>query len=193
LLADLSGGEIRVVGCTDCGAEALELLRRCQPHVVILDVSAGGPDSMASIRQAKQHYPWIRVLGTSTSDDPKVAVAALRAGADGFIPKSSDPRGFDAALRSLAGGYCVLPDFILPELIGARRHHAVTDTLTGDEEQLWRLISAGFESREIAQRLSVSERTAKRRVALLLRRLEVNNRVQAAALAGQCGILKVVG
>jgi two-component system nitrate/nitrite response regulator NarL len=189
LLESESGGDIQVVGATDSGADALELVRRCQPHIAIVDVSVGTPGGVPSIRDLKRHYPWIRVLATSASNDSEIAGVALRAGADGFIPKSSNPEGFVAALRSLAGGYCVMPDQVFSELVGARRHHGVADELSAGERPLWRLIAEGLETREIASRLFLSERTTKRRIAVLMVRLGVSSRVQAAALAGQCGIL----
>jgi DNA-binding NarL/FixJ family response regulator len=69
---------------------------------------------------------------------------------------------------------------------------AVVDTLVPAEVKLWRLLSAGMETADIAARMVVSERTAKRMVAALLHKLGVANRVAAAALAGQCGILDEV-
>jgi DNA-binding NarL/FixJ family response regulator len=193
LLEGGSGGQIRIVGSADSAADALELVRRYQPTIAIMEVSAGTPGGPAAIREVKRHYPWVRVLATSGSDDPDVASAALRAGADGLIPKSSDPHGFVNALRSVAGGYCVMPDRVLATLVGAHRDHPVTDQLSAGERVLWRLIAEGLESTEIAQRIFASERTVKRRVAVLMQRLGVANRVQAAALAGRCGILNETG
>jgi DNA-binding NarL/FixJ family response regulator len=80
---------------------------------------------------------------------------------------------------------------LLPSLVGTAvaRRPELLDTLTPEDRQLWRMVADGVETMQIAETLFVSERTAKRMVALLLRRLGVSNRIQAAALAGQAGLL----
>ena len=93
-----------------------------------------------------------------------------------------------------ASGHCVLPGSLLPSLVGTAvtRRPELLESLTPEDRQLWRMVADGVETMQIAETLFVSERTAKRMVALLLRRLGVANRIQAAALAGQSGLLDAV-
>jgi DNA-binding NarL/FixJ family response regulator len=94
-------------------------------------------------------------------------------------------------LLSLGAGLSVLPSSLLQALVGLRatRRPALLARLDEEEIGLWRLVARGLESLEIAERTFVSERTAKRMVASLLRKLEVANRVEAALLAGRVGLL----
>lgn len=99
-----------------------------------------------------------------------------------------------APLLAAASGHCVLPAGMLPSLVGTAvtRRPELLEALTPEDRQLWRMVADGVETMQIAETLFVSERTAKRMVALLLRRLGVANRIQAAALAGQAGLLDAV-
>jgi len=121
-----------------------------------------------------------------------MAVDALRAGADGFLLKSSEPDELVPPLIALASGVAVIPPPVMSALLDAKASSGQTRLADlGDEDiALLRLVAAGLESVEIAEQLHVSERTAKRLVAALLRRIEVANRVQAAAFAGRAGLLE---
>src|SRR5205823_1846805 len=120
------------------------------------------------------------------------AVDALRAGADGFLLKSSEPDELVPPLIALASGVSVVPAPVMNALLDAKASSGETRLAGLGEEDiaLLRLVAAGLESIEIAEQLHVSERTAKRLVAALLRRIEVANRVQAAAFAGRAGLLE---
>jgi DNA-binding NarL/FixJ family response regulator len=149
------------------------------------------PGGVGAIREIAPHYPHVRILALSGTDDRDLALEALAAGAHGFIPKSSDPDVLVPPLLSLGGGLSVLPTSLLGALVELRatRRPALLAKLDEEEIALWRLVARGLESLEIADRTFVSERTAKRMVASLLRKLEVANRVEAALLAGRVGLL----
>jgi DNA-binding NarL/FixJ family response regulator len=182
-------GLVRVVASTGNAADAVDLARRHRPQVAVVDLALAPPGGLSAIRELKRHCPWTRILACSAVGDVPAASAALRAGADGFLLKSSDPDVLAAALRTLAGGLAVIPQPLLAPLIDSVLHQSVPGHLTADDKTLWRLVAEGLETADICQTLYLSERTAKRRVASLLRRLGVTNRVQAAALAGRCGLL----
>lgn len=194
LLDTLSGGQVQVVGHVEDWGSAVELVRRRRPDVVIVGLSLPPPGGLAAIQELKGRYPGVRVLALAGTDDVDTTVAALVAGADGVLLKSSPPDALVAPLLSLAAGLSVLPGPVLEALVDgpARRDQECLRRLGADERQLWRLVADGLETVAIARRLFISERTAKRRINYLLRRLGVDNRVQAAALAGRCGLLDEV-
>jgi two-component system, NarL family, nitrate/nitrite response regulator NarL len=191
LLSAASEGRIKVAGRTESADEALALVRRHRPQVALVDQAMPPPGGVGAIREIAHHYPQVRILALSGTDDRDLALEALAAGAHGFIPKSSDPDVLVPPLLSLGGGLSVLPTSLLGALVELRatRRPALLARLDEDEIGLWRLVARGLESLEIAERTFVSERTAKRMVASLLRKLEVANRVEAALLAGRIGLL----
>jgi DNA-binding NarL/FixJ family response regulator len=119
----------------------------------------------------------------------EAAVGALVAGADGVLLRDAAPESVAAQLLAIASGGIVAPPAAVATLLRRRPADAVLSHLRGADLELWQLIADGHETALIARRLCVSERTAKRMVARLLQRLGVANRVQAAALAGRCGVL----
>jgi DNA-binding NarL/FixJ family response regulator len=159
--------------------------------VAIIDLVMPPPGGLAAVQAVKRHYPDVRVLALSGNDEVASAVEALRMGADGFLLKSSEPDELVPPLIALASGLSVVPVPVLSALLETwtRSGQRAVSDLTEEDVDLLRLIAAGLESIEIADRLHVSERTAKRLVAVLLRRIGVANRLQAAALAGRCGLL----
>ena len=191
LLTAASEGRIKVAERTENAEEALALVRRHRPQVALVDLAMPPPGGVGAIRAIAHHYPQVRILALSGTDDRELALEALAAGAHGFIPKSSDPDVLVPPLLSLGGGLSVLPTSLLQSLVELRatRRPALLARLDEEEIGLWRLVARGLESLEIAERTFVSERTAKRMVASLLRKLGVANRVEAALLAGRVGLL----
>ena len=146
---------------------------------------------MAAIRHIKKRHPRTRVLALSGTADVALAQEALRAGADGFLPRTVRPEALAAPLSTIAAGLRVLDSTVLDALLGGSRRPSaeVFKTLSPPDMKLWGLLATGMETADIATRMVVSERTAKRMVASLLHKLGVTNRIAAAALAGQCGLL----
>jgi DNA-binding NarL/FixJ family response regulator len=190
LLNTAPDARVRVVARTEDASQALELVRRHRPQVAIIDLAMPPPGGLAAIEMVKRHYPHVRVLALSGTDDVEVAISSLRAGADGFLLKSSEPELLIPPLLSIASGLSVVPRPLLAALLGPTRPgQEALSRLSSEERDLLRLIAQGLETTDIAERLFVSERTAKRMVASLLRRIGASNRVQGAALAGQYGLL----
>ncbi|MGH9035623.1 MAG: response regulator, partial [Acidimicrobiia bacterium] len=109
LLDTLSEGRVRVVGHVEDGGSAVELVRRQHPDVVIVGLTLPPPGGLAAIRELKRIYPAVRVLALAGTDDVDTTMAALVAGADGVLLKSSPPDALVAPLLSLAAGLSVLP------------------------------------------------------------------------------------
>ncbi|HEY0536466.1 MAG TPA: response regulator transcription factor [Actinoplanes sp.] len=189
LLPEVSGGRATVVAGTGDAASAAGLVRRSVPDLVLVDVHMPPPGGLRAVAAVRQAAPRSRVLAMSGDADPAVAVEALRAGAEGFLPKSSEPAELVSPLLAALDGWAVLPGPVLAALIAETSGGRPDVRLNDDERDLLRMIAAGLSTLDIAARLHLSERTVKRQTATLLRRLRVSSRTEAAALAGRAGLL----
>jgi DNA-binding NarL/FixJ family response regulator len=191
LLPEVSGGRVRVVGVTDDASAAAALVQRSRADIAVVDVQMPPPGGARAVAAIRRVEPTVRVVAMSGMADADAAVEALRAGAGSFLPKTADPESLVGPLLAVLDGWSVLPESLLRRLLeraAPTEADGVAGRLTADERRLWRLISAGAGTMDIATTLHVSERTVKRLVAQLLRRLRVSSRVEAAALAGRVGL-----
>jgi DNA-binding NarL/FixJ family response regulator len=185
-----SHGCITVVGRTTEASMALDLVRRHMPRLAIIDLAMPPPGGVEAIAQVKRHYPQVKVLALSGSDDPEFAMAALGAGANGFMLKSAKAEELVPPLLALALGVSIMPERLKDELVAhSVRPRDLLGRLTDQEVELWRLLGQGLDTLELGERLFVSERTIKRMVASLLGKVGAANRREAAALAGRAGLL----
>ncbi len=194
-----SGGAVHVVGRADDGRAGVDLVRRRRPDVAVVAVGGApalpGEVGLDTVRELHQASPSTRQLALARQADVELAVATLHAGALGFLVRPATAGELVAPVLTVASGHSVVPRELLSGLVGAAvpRDPELLGALTPEYTELWRMVADGLETTQIAERLYVSERTAKRMVAFLLRRLGVANRIQAAALAGQAGLLDDVG
>ena len=191
LLPEVSEGRVRVVGVTDDASAAAALVQRARADVAVVDVQMPPPGGARAVAAIRRVEPTVRVVAMSGLADADAAVEALKAGAGSFLPKTADPESLVAPLLAVLDGWSVLPEPLLRRLLeraGPTEAEGIAGRLTADERRLWRLIAAGAGTVDIATTLHVSERTVKRLVAQLLRRLRVSSRVEAAALAGRVGL-----
>ncbi|HEV8625163.1 MAG TPA: response regulator transcription factor [Acidimicrobiia bacterium] len=193
-----SNGAIIVEGSAFDTRSAVELVRRVRPSVTVVDLADPDEPSksgLATIREVARNAPLTRILALSDSADAEPAVEALTAGAHGVLVQPANAADLVAPVLAVAFGHSVLHRPLLGALVGstapreAHRDAELLEALNPQYMELWRMVADGLETIQIAERLYVSERTAKRLVASLLRRLKVANRIQAAALAGQTGLL----
>ena len=191
LLPEVSDGRVRVVGTTDDASAAAALVQRERADVAVVDVQMPPPGGSRAIAAIHRVQPLVRVVAMSGQAEADAVLEALRAGAMGFLPKTADPEALVGPLLAVLDGWSVLPEPLLRRLLdrsAPTEDDGIAARLTSDERRLWRLIAAGAGTVEIATTLHVSERTVKRLVAHLLRRLGVATRVEAAALAGRVGL-----
>ncbi|MCV7216668.1 response regulator transcription factor [Mycobacterium crocinum] len=192
LLLTREWGELFTVGGqTTYVEEAADLVSSCKADVAIIDLTMPPLGGVAAIRHVKARHPATRILALSGTDDMGLAEEALRAGADGFLPKTARPEALAGPLWTIAEGLCVVDRTLLDALLSNTRRppSALLDGLSDQDLRLWTLLATGMETTDIAARMLVSERTAKRMVAALLHKLGVTNRIAAAAMAGRYRLL----
>lgn len=187
LLPITTNGRAEVVASTGDAAAAAALVSNCRPDLALVDLHMPPPGGIRAVAAIRRTTPRVRVVAMSGFADPASAVEALRAGAEGFLPKTSEPEELLPPLLAVLDGWAVLPAELLRAMLRPTRSAPVD--LDGEERRLLRAIAAGRSTVDIAEELHVSERTVKRMTAALLRKLRVSNRAEAAAVAGHSGIL----
>ncbi|WP_430502012.1 response regulator [Micromonospora trifolii] len=187
LLPITTNGRAEVVASTGDAASAAALVSNYCPDLALVDLHMPPPGGIRAVAAIRRTTPRVRVVAMSGSTDPGPAVEALRAGAEGFLPKTSEPEELLPPLLAILDGWAVLPAELLRAVLRPTRSTPVD--LDGEERRLLRAIAVGRSTVDIAEELHVSERTVKRMTAALLRKLRVSNRAEAAAIAGHSGIL----
>ncbi|WP_428966158.1 response regulator [Micromonospora fluostatini] len=190
LLPASTQGRARIVGSTGDAAAAAALVRRSAPDLALVDLHMPAPGGIRAIAAIRRTTPRVRVVAISGLDEIDLMAQAMRAGADGYLPKSSEPEELLPPLLAVLNGWAVLPPRLLTALL--RPGHPgppPTASLDGEERRLLQLIAKGHRTVDIAEELHLSERTVKRMTASLLRKLRVSSRTEAAALAGTAGLM----
>jgi DNA-binding NarL/FixJ family response regulator len=188
--------DIEVVGEAYDGAEAVEAVVRHRPDVVLMDLRMPGVDGLAATTKirALARPPVVVVLTTFDADG--YVVRALRAGAAGFLVKSTPPKDLPGLIRVAAQGHAVMSPVATQGLLSVagtaladrERAQAQLRKLTEREIEVLAGIGAGFSNAEIAARLHLSETTIKGYVSRMLTKLDCANRTQAGLLAQAAGL-----
>jgi NarL family two-component system response regulator LiaR len=182
--------EVEVVGEAVDGASAEEMTGLLRPDVVLMDLVMPATDGIATIRRLREggEKPAVLVL-TSFLDDVHV-FAALQAGAAGYLLKEVQPDELVRAIRQVHQGESALHPKVAARLVQHTAQPAGFADLTPRERDVLRLLAEGFANKEIARRLSLSEKTVKTHVSNILQKLGVADRTQAALLAVRRGLVQ---
>ncbi|GAA2656300.1 MULTISPECIES: response regulator transcription factor [Nonomuraea] len=175
--------DITVVGEAGDGAEAVALVEKLRPDVLLLDLKMPVLDGLGALERLNGGPTRVLVL-TSVSDRSDVG-PAMRAGAAGFLYKDVDPNALVQAVRAVHGGQVLLAQEAASAMLTAE---APPVPLTDREREVLRLIAAGRSNKEIARDLSVAEKTVKTHVSNVLMKLGVQDRTQAALYAVRHGL-----
>ena len=185
-------GSIEVVAEAATGEEAVAAATAHAPDVVLMDIRMPGMDGI----EATRRLPRQRILILTTFGLDDYIIAALRAGASGFLLKDAPTEEVIAAVRSVAAGDAVLSPAVTRRLldqVGRRLPAPVPgeglDELTEREREVLRMLAAGLSNGEVAAALVVSEATVKSHVSSLLGKLGLRDRVQAVIYAYETGLI----
>ena len=190
--------DMEVVGEAGNGAEAVEIVGRLQPEVVLMDVRMPEVDGIEATRRIVASGGPTRVIVLTTYDVDDSVFAALRAGASGFMLKDVRPAELVEAIRVVAQGDALLAPSVTRRLLdrfaGSLPGEAAVlpdlAELTEREAEVLRLVALALSNAEIAERLVVSEATVKTHVSSILRKLGLRDRVQAVVLAYDLGLVR---
>ncbi|WP_181770864.1 response regulator [Amycolatopsis pittospori] len=188
--------DLTVVGEAGDGLAAVEQVRRLAPDLVLMDVRMPMLDGIEAARQVLRPPDAPKVVMLTTYDLDEHALAAIRAGASGFLLKDATPEELLAAVRTVHAGDAVIAasttrrllDRLAPPVDPAAARSAAT--LTGREREVLAGMARGWSNAEIAERLTVAPGTVKTHVGNILAKLRVRDRVQAVVLAYEAGVVR---
>jgi DNA-binding NarL/FixJ family response regulator len=189
-------GDIEVVGEAADGSQALTVVSRTRPDVVLMDVRMPGLDGIEATRRIRSGPHPARVIILTTFDLDEYVLAGLRAGASGFLLKDALAADLISAVRVVAAGEAVAAPSVTRRLIA---HYLGTATpapaagrrlaaLTVREREVLTLVTRGLANAEIATALTLSESTVKTHLGRVLAKLDLRDRVQAVILGYECGL-----
>jgi DNA-binding NarL/FixJ family response regulator len=175
LLAVLDGAEgVETVGEAEDGAALVELVERTRPDVVVTDLHMPGLDGVAATREVLARSPETGVLVLTLHDDDATVVAALRAGALGYLVKGADRAEIVRAVHGVAAGEAVYGPSVARRIVGfytgdgERYAEQAFPQLTAREREVLGLVAAGCGNHQVAARLHLSEKTVRNHLSALL-------------------------
>ena len=184
---------LRLVGESGNGQHGLELAGQFQPDLILLDLNMRGLSGLDTLKALKAGVAAeSRVIILTVSDNEEDVIAALRAGADGYLLKDMEPEDVLYSLRAAAQGRMALSERVAGILSEALRHErriapAADAELTEREREILAQIAVGHSNKLIARELKITEGTVKVHVKHLLRKLNLDSRVEAAVWAVKHG------
>lgn len=188
-------GDIEVVAEAGDGEKVKELILALRPDVAVLDIRMPLATGIDVVRWIREQSLLIRVLILTAFDDDPFIVAALKAGANGYVLKNAEADEISAAVRAVYRGEPALaPDIaqkLITQMTGTSEIHVVMEPITDREREVLQLAASGLTNRGIGLKLSISDRTVQGHLASTYAKLQVNSRTEAVTKALQLGLIQL--
>ena len=173
--------DIEIVGVAANGAEAIERADALRPDVVLMDLSMPVVDGVRATREIiREHDGAVSVVVLTSFSSREQIIAAVDAGASGYMLKDAEPDELLAAVRAAARGEAPLDPKAAREVLSARAQRSPTAELSERELEVLRLVARGQPNKLIARELEISEKTVKAHLTNVFQRIGVSDRTQAA-------------
>jgi len=185
-----------VAGEASDGQEAARCVEKLQPDLVLMDLSMPRRNGLEALREIKKRHSDIRIVVLTVHNTEEYILAALEAGADGYVLKDATNAEMMAAVRSvMAGKRYLSPDAsekVIEGYLEGKKNlkpQSAWDTLTQREREILKLVAEGFKNQEIADYLIISIKTVEKHRANLMKKLDLHNAADLTALAIEKGII----
>ncbi|BAD39908.1 response regulator [Symbiobacterium thermophilum] len=195
VLSVLSNTDLEVIGEASNGQEALELVPKLKPDLVLMDINMPVLDGVEATRKLKQMYPDLKVVILTVSEIDKDLFEAIKAGADGYLLKNLGPEELVSSLRAAISGEAPISSVMAAKMLKEFRQPRANTTgkqpgqqLSPREIEVLRLASTGLTYKEIAAKLYVAESTVKNHMRHILEKLHLRNRSEAVGYAIRTGL-----
>jgi two-component system, NarL family, nitrate/nitrite response regulator NarL len=185
--------DLQVVGEAGDGQSALEMVRRCRPDVLLLDVNMPGMGGVDVVRALRSQAGGPRIIMLTISKSEEDLLGAIAAGADGYLLKSAEPEELRKAILLVNQGMSVLSPQVTRQVLRAAMSgdtgRAADSGLSSREMEVLQCLAQGKTTALIATELYISENTVKTHVRHILEKLEASNRAEAVSKATQMGLI----
>jgi len=180
--------DFEVIAQASCGEEAVELALHLHPDIVLLDVSMTGMGGIAAAGRIAIDTPGVRIMMLTVSENRENLMAALKAGAHGYVLKGVSASELRSITRRVASGEAYVTPALAADMLTEFSNPHPIDSfseLTPRETQILQLLSQGLTNREIGERMFLAEKTVKHYMTSILQKLHVRTRTEAALIAMQ--------
>jgi DNA-binding NarL/FixJ family response regulator len=190
----LAEPDLELAGEVENGVDAVELVRALQPEVALLDLNMPELDGIGATARIANESPHTAILILTMQEDDESVLAAIRAGARGYIVKGSGGEEIVRAIRGVAAGEVIFGSSVASRVLAALQSQtdSVPDRpfreLTRREYEVLQLLAQGQSNHAIADRLFLSEKTVRNHLSLIFDKLGVNSRAEAIVLAHRSGL-----
>lgn len=177
--------DLEVTGSAASGAEALALLLREQPDIMLLDLRMPGMDGVAVLNAMDSRTQKTRVIVLTSFEKEEDIYRAIRAGAQGYVLKDTSETEIVAAIRAVHGGARYIPQHVAARLAD----RMMRAELTPREMEIIKLLAQGCTNKQVGHELGISDNTVRHHVNSIMEKLQVSDRTEAVASAYRLGIL----
>jgi two-component system response regulator NreC len=190
--------DIQVVGEAENGREAIDKVEQLLPDIVVMDIAMPGLNGLEATRQIKKRFPHVRILVLTVHTNEEYVLQILRAGASGYLVKQAAPTELISAIQAAHQGEAFLSPSISRKVVddyilraGLTDEPDSFEKLTDREREVLQLIAEGASTREIAEQLHISVKTAETHRAHLMEKLDMRSTAELTQYAIRKGVISL--